>query len=70
MTTTLRKIAEDLAYISDQPARRYIAFLLKTVVEERTELIARTDENIEITLKQAKKKALRELDLEGIEWRK
>jgi len=67
--TDLRKIAEN---IKITPIHEWteetgvIATLLNAVVEERAELIARSDENIEITLRQAKKKAIRELGLEGV----
>ena len=75
MTTKLREITERLI-AAEKVAKRYgigsiwcnedLAYLLNRVVKERTELIARTDENIEITLRQARVKALRELDLVGV----
>jgi len=68
----LRKIAVEAAhrakadkwnnYVRNDP----VPTLLDMVVEERAELIARTDENIEITLRQAKKKARISLGLDGV----
>jgi len=69
--TDLRKIAEALSrdsrrsYLTVEWAGN-ISALLDAVVRERAELIARSDENIEITLKQAKIKALKELGLKGV----
>ena len=71
---TLREVAE--AHAKDHKSSLIAGFpsapgcsrcyLLNRVVEERAELIARSDEDLGITLRRAKKKALLELGLDKV----
>ena len=65
--TKLREIA--FRYANNPVGKQVqtdIATLLNAVVNEKAAFIERTDEDIQITARAARKKALRELDLDKV----